>query len=292
MSHEVLQERRDESVPQDGRQRTGNAVDCGNTEAAEVHIHGSGLYLYGIIQDEQEHRWSLKGISGATAIYTVRHDGLSAIVSDGPSKIYETTQDDLLAHNLALEEVMKTHSVLPLRLGTVARSEAEVRAFLQKAYRPLCDALGLIEGKVEFDLEAEWNGGEIFRLIDEQDEKIRKYKEQIVATGKRLGHEEQVAAGMMVADAMARQRTEFAKAVEAELKPCSELVRSLQDRTLQTVFNAAFLVQAERTKPFEEAIYRLGNRHGRNPEVPLCGAAPLLQLCQSARDDGRIPGRR
>src|ERR1035437_6409355 len=159
VSRQVLQERRDESALKDGRQRTGNAVGYGKTEAAEVDIHGSGLYLYGIIQDDQEHRWSLKGISGATAIYTVRHDGLSAIVSDGPSKIYETTQDDLLAHNLALEEVMKTHSVLPLRLGTVARSEAEVRAFLQKAYRPLCDALEQIEGKVEFDLEAEWNGG-------------------------------------------------------------------------------------------------------------------------------------
>ena len=206
VSREVLQERRDESAPKDGRQRTGNAVGCGKAEAAEVDIHGSGLYLYGIIQDDQEHRWSLKGISGATAIYTVRHDGLSAIVSDGPSKIYETTQDDLLAHNLALEEVMKTHSVLPLRLGTVARSEAEVRAFLQKAYRPLRDALEQIEGKVEFDVEAEWNGGEIFRLIDEQDEKIRKYKEQIATTGKRLGPEEQVAAGMMVADAIARQR--------------------------------------------------------------------------------------
>jgi hypothetical protein len=278
VSREVLQERGDESVPKDGRQRTGNAVGCGNTEAAEMDIQGSGLYLYGIIQDEQEHRWSLKGPSGATAIYTVRHDGLSAIVSDGPSKIYETTQDDLLAHNLALEEVMKTHSVLPLRLGTVARSEAGVRAFLQKAYRPLCDALELIEGKVEFDLEAEWNGGEIFQLIDEQDEKIRKYKEQIVTTGKRLVLEEQVAAGMMVADAIARQKAQFAKAVEAELKPCSELVRSLQDRTLQTVFNAAFLVQAEQTKPFEEAIYRLGNQHGRILKFRYAGPLPCYSF--------------
>ena len=278
VSREVLQERSDESAPKDGRQRTGNAVGCGKTEAAEVDIHGSGLYLYGIIQDDQELRWSLKGIGGATAIYAVHHDGLSAIVSDGPRKIYEMTQDDLLAHNLALEEVMKTHSVLPLRLGTVAKSEAEVRAFLQKAYRPLCDALGQIAGKVEFDVEAEWNGGEIFQLIDEQDEKIRKYKEQIATMGKRLGREEQVAAGMMVAEAIARQRAQFAKAVEAELKPCSELVRSLQDRTLQTVFNAAFLVLAEQIKPFEEAIYRLGKRHGRILKFRYAGPLPCYSF--------------
>jgi hypothetical protein len=278
VSREVLQERGDESGPTDARQRTGNAVGCGTTAAAKADILGSGIYLYGIIQDDQEHRWSLKGISGATAIYTVRHDGLSAIVSDGLGEIHETTQDDLLAHNLVLEEVMKTHSVLPLRLGTVARSEAEVRAFLQKAHRPLRDALAQIEGKVEFDLEAEWNGAEIFRLIDEQDEKIRNYKQQIATAGKRLSVEEQMAAGMMVADAIARQRAQFAKAVEAELKPCSELVRSLQDRTLQTVFNAAFLVQAEQTKPFEEAIYRLGNRHGQILKFRYAGPLPCYSF--------------
>lgn len=245
---------------------------------AEVNIHGDGLYLYGIIQDDHELRWNLKGIRGATATYTIRHDGLSAVVSNGASDINETTQDDLLAHNRVLEEVMKTHSVLPLRLGTVAGSETEVKAFLQKAYRPLRDALGQIESKAEFDVEAEWNGGEIFRLVDEQDDKIRKYKEQIATTGKPLGPEEQVAAGMMVAEAIARQRAEFAKAIEAELKPCSELVRSLQDRTQQTVFNAAFLVQAEQTRPFEEAIYRLGDRHGRILKFRYAGPLPCYSF--------------
>lgn len=278
VSSAILQERRDGSAPEDGWQRTGNAIGHGKAEVAEVNIHGDGLYLYGIIQDDHELRWSLKGISGATAIYTVRHDSLSAVVSDGASEIYETTQDDLLAHNRVLEEVMKTHSVLPLRLGTVARSETEVKAFLQKAYRPLRDALGQIESKVEFDVEAEWNGGEIFRLIDEQDEKIRKYKEQIATTGKRLGLEEQMGAGMMVAEAIARQRAGFAKAIEAELKPWSERVSSLKSRAKETVFNAAFLVHEEQTKAFEEAIYRLGDLHGRILKFRYAGPLPCYSF--------------
>ena len=119
---------------------------------------------------------------------------------------------------------------------------------------------------------------EIFRLIDQQDEKIRKYKEQIAASGKRLGPEEQVAAGMMVAEAIAREKAEFAKTIEAKLKPNSELVRSLQDRAPQTVFNAAFLVPAERTKPFEEAIYRLGDLHGRILKFRYAGPLPCYSF--------------
>ena len=278
MSRAICEERGDELAPKDGRQRTGDVVGRGEPEVAEGKTKGSGLYLYGIIQDKQERRWGLTGISGAPVIYTVCHDGLSAVVSDGSSDIHETTQEDLLAHNKVLEQVMKTHSVLPLRLGTVARSEPEVRAFLQKAHRPLRHALRQIQGKVEFDVEAEWNGNEIFRLIEEQGEEDRAYKERILAAGKRPAPEEQVAAGIMVANAIARQRAQFAKAMEAELKPWSERVSSLQDRTQQTVFNAAFLVQGERTRPFEEAIYRLGDRHGRILKFRYAGPLPCYSF--------------
>jgi len=278
MRSPIMEERTDGSAPKDCRQRTGNAVGHGEVDAAEVNTHVDGLYLYGIIQDDGELQWNLKGIGGAEAIYTIPHDGLSAVVSKGAGKIYETTQENLLAHNRVLEEVMKTQQVLPLRLGTVAGSEAEVKAFLQKAQRPLREALRQIEGKIEFDVEAEWNGGEIFRLVDEQDEKIRKYKEQIAATGKRLGPEEQLAAGIMVAEAIARQKAVFGKAIEAELKPYSELVRSLPDRAQQTVFNAAFLVQAERKGSFEEAIYRLGDRHRRILKFRYAGPLPCYSF--------------
>ncbi len=258
--------------------RTGNPVNRREAEVPERNSKGSGLYLYGIIRDNQERRWSLTGISGVPTIYSICHDGLSAIVSDGSVEIYETTQEGLLTHNRVLEQIMQAYSVLPLRLGTVARSEADVRAFLQKAYRPLCDALEQIERKVEFDVEAEWNGDGIFRLIEEQDEEVRKYKENAVTAGKRLGLEEQMAAGMMVANAITRQRAKFAEAIEAELKPWSERVSSLKSRAKETVFNAAFLVHEEQTKAFEEAIYRLGDLHGRILKFRYAGPLPCYSF--------------
>jgi hypothetical protein len=236
------------------------------------------LYLYGITPDDQERRWSLTGIGGAPLIYTISHDGLSAIVSDGAEEISETTQEELLTHNRVLEQVLQTTTVLPLRLGTVARNATEVRSFLQKAYRPLCNALEQIVGKVEFDVEAAWNGDAIFRHIAEQDEEIRKYKEQILATGRRPGPDEQMAAGIMVANAIARQRAEFAKAVEAELQALSERVSSLKSRDQETVCNAAFLVLQERKKAFEEAIYGLGAKHGRLLKFRFAGPLPCYSF--------------
>ncbi len=153
-----------------------------------------------------------------------------------------------------------------------------MKAFLQKAHRPLGDALRQIEGKVEFDVEAEWNGGEIFRLIEEQDEKIRKYKEHIVRRGQAAWP-----------GRASRRRNDGRQSDRAAKGPVCQGGRSgtqtifgtrelVEEPRQQTVFNAAFLVLAERTKPFEEAIYRLGNLHGRILKFRYAGPLPCYSF--------------
>ncbi len=258
--------------------QTDNPVNLSEAAVPERNTTGGGLYLYGITPEYQARRWNLQGINRAPFIYTISHNGLSAVVSDGGGEISEANQDDLLTHNRVLEQVMQTSSVLPLRLGTVAASESDVRAFLQSSQRPLRNALKQIERKVEFDVEAAWNGGEIFKLIEEQDVEVRKFKENAFAAGKPLGPDEQLAAGIVVANAIARQRAQFAKSVEEELKPCSERVNSLKSRDNETVFNAAFLVDKERAKAFEAAIYRLGDLHGRILKFRYAGPLPCYSF--------------
>ena len=245
---------------------------------AELHSKGSGVYLYGIIQDDQAHRWSLSGIGGAEAVYTIGQDGLSAVVSDGTLKLYEATQENLLAHNKVLEEIMKAFWVLPLRLGTVAKSEAEVRAFLQKASRPLREAFSQLEGRAEVDVEAEWHGDGIFKLIAEENEKIREHKARIAAAGKAAGLNEQIAMGMMVAEAINQRKAQVSQTIEEALKPLSERASPLKARTKETVFNAAFLVPQERMKPFEEAIYRLGDQFGNLLKFRYAGPLPCYSF--------------
>lgn len=258
--------------------QTDNPVNVSEAAVPKRDTSRSGLYLYGITPNNQARRWKLQGINGAPLIYTISHDGLSAIVSNGAGELLEATQEDLLTHNRVLEQVMQSCSVLPLRLGTVARDAADVHAFLHTSQRPLRNALKQIERKVEFDVEAAWNGGEIFKLIEEQDDEVRKFKRNAIAAGKLLKPDEQMAAGILVANAIARQRAQFATAVEEELKPLSERVSSLKSRSTETVFNAAFLVHEERAKAFEAAIYRLGDLHGRILKFRYAGPLPCYSF--------------
>jgi hypothetical protein len=255
-----------------------NPVNPSEAAVPERNTAGGGLYLYGITPNNQTRRWKLQGINGAPLVYTISHDGLSVIVSNGAGELLGATQEDLLTHNRVLEQVMQSCSVLPLRLGTVARDAADVHAFLHTSQRPLRNALKQIERKVEFDVEAAWNGGEIFKLIEEQDDEVRKFKENAIAAGKPLKPDEQIAAGILVANAIARQRAQFAAAVEEELKPLSERVSSLKSRANETVFNAAFLVHEEQAKAFEVAIYRLGDLHGQILKFRYAGPLPCYSF--------------
>ena len=246
------------------------------------------IYIYGIIQDNQARRWNLPGIGGSEVVYTVCQDSLAAIVSEGTLKLYEATQENLLAHNKVLEEVMnpalsrkggvKAFWVLPLRLGTVARSEGEVKTFLQKASRPLREAFSQLEGRAEVDVEAEWHGDGIFKLIAEENEKIREHKARIAAAGKAAGLNEQIAMGMMVAEAINQRKAQVSQEIEAGLKTYAERVSPLKARTKDTVFNAAFLVPQERMKPFEEAIYRLGDQYGKLLKFRYAGPLPCYSF--------------
>ncbi len=258
--------------------QTNNPVNLSDAAVPERNTSGGGLYLYGITPNNGTRRWKLQGINGAPLIYTITHDSLSAIVSNGAGELPGATQEDLLTHNRVLEHVMQTCSVLPLRLGTVARDAADVNAFLHTSQRPLHNALKQIERKVEFDVEAAWNGGEIFKLIEEQDDEVRQFKAIAIAAGKPLKPSEQMAAGILVANAIARQRAQFATAVEEELKPLSERVSSLKSRSTESVFNAAFLVHEERAKAFEAAIYRLGGLHGRILKFRYAGPLPCYSF--------------
>lgn len=236
-----------------------------------------GVYIYGVIQDHEERRWSLPGVGGAQTVYTICQGALSAIVSDGSTEVYEATQEHLLSHNKVLEEILKAFWVLPLRLGTVATDAIDVKTFLHKAAHVLREALAQIEAKAEFDVEAQWHGDGIFRLIAEENEKIKEHKARMAA-GKTVGRDEQIALGMMVAEAISQRTAQVAQEIEAELKALSNQARPLKASTKETVFNAALLVDQERWKPFEEAIYRLGDRFGKLLKFRYAGPLPCYSF--------------
>jgi hypothetical protein len=80
-----------------------------------------GIYIYCIIESQEPLLFGAVGIGGrGDDVYTVSFQDIGAVVSKSPVKKYPVARENLIPHEQVIEEVMKTHTVLPVRFATIA----------------------------------------------------------------------------------------------------------------------------------------------------------------------------
>lgn len=217
-----------------------------------------GKYLYGITGGEVQLDFSAKGLFNKSP-YLINYNGISAIVSDAPLKTYEADADALLSHNRVLDEVVKAYTVLPMRFGTIARSEDEVKSLLENAYPLLKERLLKIRNMVEFNMEI--NLADEKSLINEivnNDNQIRDFRNKLLSQGKDAKIEDKLLIGRMVAEKAADCKNSLIKAIDTGLKPYYAKTKLLAKK--DALVSSAYLVARKKIKEFESEIYKLGDR--------------------------------
>ena len=91
-----------------------------------------GKYVYCVIQTDEPRDFGEIGIGEEDGrVYTVHHEDLAAVVSDTPIRIYDPTRDNVLAHELVNETVMREFTVIPMSFGTIFRTEEDIVELLR-----------------------------------------------------------------------------------------------------------------------------------------------------------------
>lgn len=220
-----------------------------------------GKYIYGIISS-----------NGADipvrGVYTISYNNLSAIVRDARLKTYEADEKGLLAHNKVLDKVMKHFSVLPMRFGTMAHSEGEVRDLLKNAYGVLSRGLFKIKDKVEFDME--------ILVIDEKpiiddiisrNEEIRGLRDRLISEGNNVQMQDRLLIGKMIAGEVSRYKVDLLKDIDISLKQYYLVCKLIGKAGM----NFAFLVSRSKINNFESTIYKIGERYGDRLKIKYAG---------------------
>ncbi len=103
-----------------------------------------GRYIYCIIESNQPKVFGPLGIGGrGDELYTILFNGIAAVVSNSPIISYSISRDNMLAHEKAIEEVMKEYTVLPVRFATIAQDEEKVKKILEKEHNKFVDLLNV-----------------------------------------------------------------------------------------------------------------------------------------------------
>lgn len=230
--------------------------------ATGQHEEGIGKYVYCIVETDKRMDLGPLGIGeGENVVYTVHHGDLAAVVSDTPLRLYDPTRENLLAHELVNETVMKEHTVIPMSFGTIFRTEADVVELLRSTGTAFRDVLDSIRGKIELGLKVVWDRERVVAELEAQDDAIRGLKEEIANTEKGSTYFARMQLGRLIEAGLEERANELVTGIYETLRPLSVATRSNKLIGDNMILSVAFLVERSREEEFDEAVKDLSRLH-------------------------------
>jgi hypothetical protein len=221
-----------------------------------------GKYVYCVIKTPEKREFGPIGIGeGGNPVYTVQYQDLAAVVSDTPIRIYDPTRENVLAHELVNETVMREFTVIPMSFGTIFRTKNDIVELLKSTYRAFDDVLEKMRDKIEFGLKVLWDREKVVSRLEAQDDEIRRLKEEITNNAQSSTYFARMQLGRMVESALENAANQYVVDIHESLKPVAVASRSNKPIGDRMIMNAAYLVERAREHEFDEAVKALSRKY-------------------------------
>ncbi|OGL45048.1 MAG: hypothetical protein A2W05_08595 [Candidatus Schekmanbacteria bacterium RBG_16_38_10] len=245
-----------------------------------------GKYIYGIINSNTAISFFIPGDpfkeekGKGYRVYTIPYENISTIVCDSEIVDYTRMSKDavarlLVGHQQIIEKIMNVgYSVIPVRLGTFAVDETEVKDILNKGYSLIKDIVEKISDKIEIDVVATWNDFiPVLKEVGEEKE-IKEFKERLLANPKEMTIDEQIKIGAMVKEALDRKREKCAEEIQKALRIFSHDFKVHEIMDDKMVINTAFLIGKEKQRDFEKEVEELNAKFTEKLNFRCVGQLP------------------
>jgi hypothetical protein len=256
-----------------------------------------GRYIYGVIDSSTEEFFDLDEIVSFEDIYplgnttadnsdisnqaySISFQDIAAIVKDSDIVDYSHMPKDtlgrlLVSHQRLIEKVMTKHSIIPMRLGTFAGSDEEVRQILAKGYKTIKNILARSENCIEMDVVATLNDFNSFlrEEVSEADE-IKQFKQSLIGKKGDVTVDDQMRIGVLVKRYLDKKKAEYADQIQNAL---SEIAQNFKAHDLmddKMVLNTAFLMDKNRQKEFEHKLDEIDDKFEDKLNFRCVGSLP------------------
>ena len=251
-----------------------------------------GIYIYSIIESKEPLLFGAMGIGGrGDEVYTILFQNIGAVVSNSPVKKYPVARENLIPHERVIEEVMKTHTVLPVRFATIAENEEKVRLILEKEYDRFTHLLKDMEGKKELGLKIMFKEDSVYKGILEKYHDIKALREEIAQLPPEKSYHQRMEIGRMVEAALDKEKESHRTDALSKLSPLSEQVKTNNTYGDMMILNAAFLVTKGKEKKFDMEVQGLADRFGDEARFKYVGTLPPFNFVNLVIGMGRAEGR-
>jgi hypothetical protein len=221
-----------------------------------------GKYIYCIILSDYDINLGPIGVGGrGDLVSTIGFDGLCMVVSDHPLSRFVVNPENMLAHQLVIEEVMKEfRSILPIRFGTIAATPDEIRNLLNRRYSEFVELLRQFENKVELNVRGTWkNMGKIYKEIDQEHKELQNIRAEIELLTDEKKRDLKIAeAGLLVEKALAFKKEEEADKIIDSFRRSVFEFKHNKTSSDAVFMNTAFLINSGREVEFDNIMANIG----------------------------------
>ena len=238
-------------------------------------MNKTGKYIYGVINSSTEECFNMGGV----AAYTICFQDIAAVVSDSEivdcSHMPKDTLGRLLvSHQQLIEKVMAKHTIIPMRIGTFAGNEEEVRQILSKGYRTITDIFERAKDSIEIDVVATLGDFKSFLQEISGEEEIKQFKQSLLGKKSGVTIDDQMRIGLLVKKHADKGKEVFAGQIQTALGEIAQnfKVHDLMDDKM--VLNTAFLISQSRREEFEHKIDELNDEFGEKLNFRCVGPLP------------------
>jgi hypothetical protein len=218
----------------------------------------SATYVYGLVGADTDLPDGLAGLGPSRRVSTIAHGRVAAIVSDVPTDRPLGTRDDLLAHEAVVDTVAATVAVLPMRFPAVVEEEGVVKELLAPHHDHFEAVLGELEGRVQFTLKGRYEQDVVLREVLEGHNEIQGLQEKVRELPEEASYYDRVRLGELVVAALEERRDDEAAQMLERLRPFAVSTVANPPGQPEDLINAAFLVERDRVREFEDAVEDLG----------------------------------
>jgi hypothetical protein len=258
----------------------------------------AGKYIYGVINSNAEELFDLDEMIAFEDVYPFRSSAeiadcdeisnqaytlsfrdIAAVVRDMEMVDYSYMPKDtlgrlLVSHQQLIEKVMTKHTVIPMRLGTFAGSDEEVRQILSKGYRTIKDIFERAKDSIEIDVVATLNNLKSFLQEVSEEDEITQLKQSLLNKEGGVTIDDQIKVGVLVKKHLDKKKEILAGQIQTAL---GEIAQNLKAHDLmddKMVLNTAFLVSQTRQKEFERKLDELNDKFEEKLNFRCVGPLP------------------
>ena len=273
---------------------------AGRPERAAVTDDDLAHYVYGVTwagQDREPER--LPGVDPGHEATLFEHAGLAAVASRvslsefGERELRENLNDvawleeKARAHERVLEATLARMTVVPMRLCTIYRSEAQVREMLEREHDAFADALRRLDGRTEWAVKLVAEPGALEQAATGDDDSSAHAEIEPASGADYLRAQSQRARAREEADSIAEDWSRAiherlaAHSVQARLNPVQN--PELSGHVGDMLLNGAYLVDDASLADFRATVDELEREYRpRGAAIELSGPWPPYNFSEGS----------